>query len=134
MNMLSWLLYVADVVSNISGFIIFGAVVLFAFPVILWTAYAIRRSDWYDSPTYYKARNVPVPTQPKHTVKYIFGAVVCSLIAVALPSKTTIYLIAASELGEKVITGPDSQKTLTLLQQRIQRYLESDLANSVKKE
>jgi phosphatidylglycerophosphate synthase len=55
----------------------------------------------------------------------IFGCLTLFL-AVLVPSKTTMYTMAASEIGEKVLKSPVSQKSIEL----VEAYLDKELSNT----
>lgn len=87
MNDLSWLLYFADVCANFVGFVV--ALSLLSFVVV----------------------SVDSITANKVTVRPIVCLIpILWLVNVAMPSKNTVYAIAASELGEKVVASQLSAK------------------------
>jgi phosphatidylglycerophosphate synthase len=55
----------------------------------------------------------------------IFGCLALFL-AVLVPSETTMYTIAASEIGEKVLKSPVSQKSIEL----VEAFLDKELSNT----
>lgn len=107
MNGLSWMLYWSDVVGNLGPLLVIGGVVLCGGALIMavvgatYRDYARSRDedDWKSERSLQKKAWAPA----------LFGA---TLIAAAafVPSKNTIMLIAASEVGETVIASGEAQK------------------------
>lgn len=50
-----------------------------------------------------------------------------TLLAVILPNKETVYMIAASEMGETVITSEEGKETFNLLKENVDQYLRDNL-------
>lgn len=124
MNSLSWFLYLSDVVGNVGNFAgivvvlvpivaVFGLVFAPIIPMMLEDAPdavvdAVKRVAW--------------PLGKTIVVVWVCSAVL-SLVA---PSKNTLYAIAASEMGERVLkteVATDAQKAL---QQWIKRQIEPE--------
>ncbi len=59
----------------------------------------------------------------------LFRAVAATLMTCALPSKTTIYMIAASQFGEAAIQSEDG----VLLRNLVRQKIEEALTTSIKK-
>lgn len=101
MNGLSWLLYAADLSQNlqvVGGFMIFAAAILgFLLPP--------KGSDMFG-----EGHHGPFMGFARAPVVALLLVGVC-LVAV-LPSRNTVMLIAASEIGETVITS-DSAKEIS---------------------
>jgi hypothetical protein len=104
MNSLSWLIYLASLSGSASGFFSFLAVLGAVFVVvggvlsIMWTDGSYggeRRMKGYED-----MRKRGQYLLPRGLLALcVFGS-----IATILPSQNTIYAIAASEIGERVIT------------------------------
>lgn len=117
MNSLSWLLYFADVVGNLSVFflmIAIAGVIVVVFPII--PAMIIEKDyDWGRLAR--KAFCILLPI--------IF---ICGLLSALSPSRDTVYMIAASEAGEEVVNNPEVRElmgdTLKLIRQKIKDELE----------
>lgn len=112
MNNLSWLIYFADVlpgfgltlaVLSLISLIIFGTVLL-----VLAMA-----GEWSKASPYWK---------------WIFVPIVGLLLAVPIPAKETIYMIAASEVGEEALATPEVAKIRML----INKYLDEQNAETEK--
>lgn len=101
MNDLSWFIYLADVLGSIKTlFMIVGIVALVLSTFFLCVCADYCSDDWW--------------------YKLLFKAVLplsflLVLLACFLPSSTTMYAIAASEMGEKVINTPTAGKAVKAL-------------------
>ena len=86
MNSLSWMIYAADVIGGMSAILgLTGGLMIFVF--CGWIVFhAVDAGD------------IGIPMPPKYLAVLGFAFV---LIAVALPSRVTIYMIAASEIGQR---------------------------------
>lgn len=98
MNNLSWMLYFADVLANVRFFLL----LLGAVGVAFWGSFSLYESETYSkSPTWW------------------VGGVFCFSLFLAcfMPSKDTMYAIAASEVGEQLLdkVSPTADKALTAL-------------------
>ena len=103
MNMLSLFLYLADISSGIVIILfIIGAI---SSLVILMYAIVCAESGYS-----FKFRYLLVPILPL-------------IIAALIPSKSTMYLIAGSELGEVVVTSESGQEVLNDLKLAIRQQL-----------
>ena len=104
MNTLSWFLYLAEVVSNLSTFFFFigfmGTLIGgFTCAYLQFELRSSRGWKWLGVPFFFV------------------------LLSAVLPSKTTIYAVAASEMGEKVYQSQQGQKIVSLLEQYIDKQL-----------
>lgn len=111
MNNLSWLIYLGDIVGAVDGFTGFMAVVTGVATIILTLAYFGTVSD---DPTI----SAKCKVLGRWTAS---GFLLAAFLAVASPSKETIYMIAASEAGETVIKTPTGQRAI----EAVNRYLDS---------
>ena len=102
MNNLSWLIYLASVVPNLSGFIITIMIVVSAALSFWALAVAMHNDD-------YRAEEVWEYPKFKVFIPLIF---LLGLIASLIPDKQTIYLIAGSEAGEYVVNTPEAQEIM----------------------
>ncbi len=106
MNTLSWFLYFADVLANVQfTLVIIGSLLLLAYVFLIFVAYV--NEDKF----------------PKFSIA--IAAVCCMMAASVLPSKNTMYAIAASELGEETAKSAIGQKSLKAIEQWIDKQLES---------
>jgi hypothetical protein len=115
MNGLSWFLYFADILPNLGAFAIFIAFVFGIISVVYTITKAVANAGDNDAKAF-----VEVPI-----IKYSIGIfVVAAFLAIAMPSKETIYLIAGSEAGEYVVKTPEAQEILTDIKEVIKLQLE----------
>lgn len=109
MNNLSWLIYAADVVGKAGPFSLFAGLGLMASGVIM---ALVGRNSW----NYYSSMSESQIAESEQFRKSlsrlgprcVIAAIVFLFIATAIPSRGTIYMIAASEIGETVVTSPDA--------------------------
>ena len=114
MNSLSWLLYLADVIGNLSGVFILLAFI-FGGCTIFWgfaKACAIVDND-EGAGDFARA----FAFTPWLFVLFLF-------LSAVTPSKDTIYLIAGSEAGEAVVTSEAGQEILTNIQDVIKYQIQ----------
>lgn len=110
-NSLSWMIYLADVtggLNSLAGFVGGGATIIFA--VWPW------RNQWMDD--FHNGEGVR--PAPKRLVAIALGAF---LIAAILPSSSTIYAIAASEMGEKALNTQTGGKAVKALDAWLDRQI-----------
>lgn len=105
MNSLSWFLYFADCFSKTS----YALVVIGIIGSILGMMVCVYFSIEEDEHSFWKWMGVPL---------------FCLFLSCLIPSKETMYAIAASEIGEEVIKSPVGQKSLKALEQWIDKQLE----------
>lgn len=119
MNTLSWLVYAAEISGNISA-VLFVAAIMFiivgGFAAAISGDRILFSEETRDSVRGCYRRWFPV-------------AAVAIVLAAFLPSKTTIYLIAASEIGETVVTSPDAIEMMTGLKAVIKKRLKDELTD-----
>lgn len=114
MNSLSWILYFVDVTYQVQGLLI---VVM----IVGWMIYAIWRafvgiwadSSWSSDEAGVVEKKKKAQLLPVFPSKWYFVAtIVVSLLLTLIPSKETVYMIAASEAGEYVVNTPEAQEML----------------------
>lgn len=125
MNTLSMFLYFAEVLSSVGIFLgiigliglIFGIVISIPSFIVPWN--------------YHASLAPPESVEVSHKNLKIFSIVsmvfgfVFFLTSVFLPSKQTMYMIAASELGETVVTSEEGREIYTELKSIIMENLRS---------
>lgn len=126
MNNVSWFLYLVQIISNIGVITVIVLIVLGLSFIILLVFGAIEQDLHYsklsENPIWPIVRNIGI-------VLAIF-----TTIGVFIPSKETMYMIAASQVGEQVIqlqqvqevggeVGGLAKDTIELLRQQIQEQL-----------
>ena len=108
MNTLSWLIYIAGVTGTLGNFLIFIASVLGVIGVIFFIAAAIQL-DETDSQS--RPLDPDKLTERRKSRGYCWryfwwgfmGMWIVGGIAAIMPSRQTVLLIAASEIGEQVV-------------------------------
>lgn len=135
MNTLSWLIYGAEVIDNLQ---ILCAVGLFLLGITFCAAFLGRGIT---SETVVSS-DFPTESDPQGTRDYrqwIFFknittskllylcVLFCILVVVFLPSSRTLYMIAASEVGETVVTNPETIEVFNDLKSIIKNKLKEEL-------
>lgn len=129
MNTLSWMIYVADTVPSIGTWLsVVGAASSVAGMgltiggTVPWTRYSWDRDEtaWADKMA---VKDKLAKGGPKLVV-----AGLCMMLAGGLiPSSRTIYMIAASQAGEQIVTSPDAVEMMGDLKAIIKKRLKDDL-------
>lgn len=118
MNSLSWFIYAIDIIGNIKGFLI---ALMIASVVVL----GIRIGATVAGNDINNTKN-PYPPYRAVVAFVVVGGIIASL----LPAKGTLYAIAASEVGERVINTETvkgmSADATKALQQWIKRQIEPE--------
>lgn len=137
MNALSWLIYAAGVLDGIN--IMLGIALGFSILAVCmsWTSRMLASAMVLDM-------DLPSDFKPKGSRDYqkweawesvtrrksIYLIPVALMVVMAvLPSSRTLWLIAASEAGETVVTSPDAIEMLNDLKAVIKDRLKSELAD-----
>lgn len=119
MNSLSWLLYLADAANSVSSLFSFlGAVftVLGVLSLAFATVAAGMRADALGKLYLEEAQRAALVCSWEAWIslwkgprKFLWWGVILLLVACILPSKQTIYAIAASQVGEKILKSDTVQ-------------------------
>jgi hypothetical protein len=118
LNSLSWFLYLADVVSNFSFVFGAGAAALFALSALFIMFYYLDDSV---------GRGYgPNKTGFFYPKLFAVMGLVFAIAAAFIPSKSTMYMIAGSQIGETVITSQEGKEILSKMKDRILYELETD--------
>lgn len=120
MNDLSWFLYFADVLPNLSsalGFLLGVSIVFGGIGMVFLTIWTFT-SEFESASERVKTF---VPKLQKWLVSMFF---IMGTLWVLIPSKETIYLIAGSEAGEYVVNTPEAKAILSDIQEVIQLQIE----------
>lgn len=118
MNSLSWMIYLAEIcdrAQDAAGFIAF----MFGFMGLFGVGAA-----WANLIVEGGRLRLPVIV----TLLYLVIEIPMAAIGVLTPSSSTIYMIAASEAGETVVTSPEAKEMLGDLQEIIRRKLKEELS------
>ncbi len=107
MNSLSWLLYAIDVIGNLRGLV---SISLVLSCIVFGVGCICLAICWPDSTTPEDKEKVATIWR---CIRWLIPVIIITaLIGVFLPSKNTLYAIAASEVGEKVVQS-ETVKGLT---------------------
>ena len=134
MNTLSVLIYLSSVSQSLNAFFTFIAIIFFIISVIfgiisIFNYFMAQEQLRYSSnrePSEIGISNTFRKFLLRFTLPLTF---LCSILAIAIPDRQTILLIAASEYGERIM---NSERVNALVDPSIQ-YLQSWLRNEVNK-
>lgn len=108
MNALSWLIYLADVAGNLDAFF-FALMIISIIGGVIWLIVGAVAADDNEGPDFWKtwrkvgfAYLLPI---------FFIGTIIGSII----PSRDTVYAIAASEMGEKALNTSTANKAFKAL-------------------
>lgn len=117
MNNLSWMIYLAGASASLASFLFFIASV-FGIAAVIATFTAIV--NVFETDQYNRRYSDDIITSKRSLKKSAFKiaitAFICMIIAGStsslLPSRQTVLLIAASEIGERVVTSERAQSVI----------------------
>lgn len=115
MNSLSWLLYAADVSGQLDLFLFCGAC-LFALTSVFTLIGSVGGWDCESD----EAKSA----MWKHAKIFLPCFCLFFIISGVVPSKETMYLIAASELGEAVLETPELDKVRQIINGKLDSFME----------
>lgn len=116
MNSLSWFLYLCDILNNMK---IACAIILSCGTVVGGIITALLWGYWSDYP------DNPKPI--KFTIWLLSLIVFTSVLACLIPSRQTMYMIAASETVQRVaLNSPEGQEVIELIHKRLLEVLKDD--------
>lgn len=111
MNTLSFMIYFAELSDGIKAFSITAIIGLIFLLILLPMILDIIKYDFDD-------------IKPKVVIKWVFISLVFfSILSIFMPSKDTVYLMAASEIGEDIIKSPEMNKILQLINEKLDEQL-----------
>lgn len=126
MNSVSWFLYLADVVSNVSVVALLVALFFVAFCVLVLVGQLFSEGEF----------SKDMPNIWKYWWRCLSGAIFFGIVACLFPSKNTIYAIAASQVGEQIVKNEQvkgiADDASKALQQWIRRQIEPEEKKSKK--
>ena len=122
MNSLSWMIYLAGMVDAIGFFLAFAFVALVISALVCFVIFGISHDRVF--------ADEPKVGAKKVGLNCIWGLVAVSIVGAIIPSKSTVYAIAASEMGEKVINTPTAGKALKALDAWLDRQIAGEPAKS----
>lgn len=110
MNNLSWMIYLADALGSLGKLLVVAGAISALVGGIAW----VVSHDLSDGSE----------VRPRFTKLVLFGFGACALSAI-LPSKGTIYAIAASEYGEEVLKSETASKAVKALDAWLERQIDA---------
>jgi hypothetical protein len=133
MNSLSWLIYLASLSGSVSGFFTFLAVMGAVF-ALLGTVLSVM---WTDG-SFGGDRKIKGYEEMRQRGNYMLsrGSLVLVIfggVAAILPSSNTVYAIAASEIGERVITDETVKGLAADSTKALQAWIKKQIEPEVKK-
>lgn len=119
MNELSWLIYAADVADSAGGWLWFGGIAGGIVSIVGAGAYAISLDESFDA-----EEAKPIRSFAGRLWKWSLPLLVFSVVvSVAVPGRETVYAIAASEMGERVLTSETGGKAVEALNAWLDRQI-----------
>lgn len=120
MNQLSWLIYFADVANSVSGWFSFFGWVASIIVIIAIIVFIAASSDHNA-----EANEAAEVSRACGKIIWAFGpfAAIIVLLTIFVPSKETVYAIAASEVGEEVVQSQAFGRATSALNNWIDRQL-----------
>lgn len=110
MNSLNWMIYLADVASGLNAVSFFGTMIC-----LIGTGMSFGLAHFED-----------LSDAKPWISRFAYASVIFLLLAVFLPSKDTIYAIAASETGEQILKTPEASKA----RQALNAWLDKQIGNT----
>lgn len=123
MNTLSWLLYmagVAGVATLLAGLVLTIAIILIIWSVLISDSPYEWMSDTQEEKEFKRTMPARKISVRKYAIKFF---VVAGLVLLIIPSKSTVVMIAASELSEKAVETQTGQKALKSIEKFLDDYL-----------
>lgn len=117
MNDLSWMLYWADVAGGVGGFLgVVGGFVLIC-STVAFLPLSVHREDMCEE-TYDNGIGL--------AIRGVVIGLIAVTIALFVPAKSTIYAIAASEMGEEALNTETGGKAVKALNAWLDRQIEGE--------
>lgn len=135
MNKLSWFLYCADALSNITIlFMVFG-VICAAVGTLGWAAWTAARGDRVHQKD--EGENIAAEWDEWISVwnplrKFLWIGFALILVTCLFPSKTTMYAIAASQIGEQIAKADSVQGIANDATRALQSWIKKQIEPSQK--
>lgn len=128
MNSFSWFLYWIDVVASISVILTAASVLFLIALIALWIACAFR-IEAGSREEKDKTRQI----RAAWTWRFAIMAGAMSFVASFMPSKGTMYAIAASQVGEQVVHSEEIRGMASDAQKALQRWIKKQIEPENKK-
>lgn len=126
MNMLTWFLYLADVLGNFSIVLHLAYIFYFVFGAVTYIVMSLSAAGELYEAEINKAKKARIEFFSKYArPRNIVIAIMIMLVANLMPSTKTMYLMAASEIGEEVVMSEYTKN----LYEKIDKFLETQLSD-----
>lgn len=126
MNNLTWLIYLISVVPNFK--FVFAMMALLT-PIILFIELLYLAST-YEDPAYEVSARDKIKSLVR---KILYGSISCIFMAVLLPDKTTLVMISASEIGERIYKSEQMKGVIDPSIELLQEYIKREIQDFKKK-
>lgn len=123
MNSLSWFLYWIDVLGSLSAILSVGSVLLIVALIATWIICGLGIEDIHDN----NARLAIRKERRAWTWRFAIMSASCAVIASFMPSKGTMYAIAASQVGEQVVKSEAVQGMASDAQKALQQWIKKQI-------
>jgi len=125
MNSLSIFIYAADIINALNGVILFLVIVSTALAIITMVLYPIAKNDadGYSEGTIKKQADGIAAFFGKMLKSSLIVSATSMFFLVVVPTQTTMYLIAGSEISEEVATSERGKEVLNRVYDIIDRKL-----------
>lgn len=123
MNDLSWMLYAADVVGNIASMGAF-ATIAGALGGITTFIFVAGKTDLDNIGA--REKIPAIKTGWASAKGFFIASIVAAIVTIPVPSKDTIYAIAASEMGEEALKSPIATKAGKALEKWLDNQISDD--------
>lgn len=118
MNSLSWMIYAADVAGGLDSTIATAAGITFAAGLCCTAA-----AGWYNICADDADRAIRNALIRVATFRFMPACAALAIMASVIPSQSTIYAIAASEMGEDVLNSETGSKAMQALDAWLDRQI-----------
>lgn len=123
MNSLSWFLYWIDVLNSLNSVLVTASVLLMLSLIATWIFCSIAISDEHDT----KTKSTLRQSRREWSWRFTLIAIACAVIACFMPSKNTMYAIAASQAGEQIVKSEAVQGMATDAQKALQQWIKRQI-------
>lgn len=129
MNSLSWLIYAAEVSPRIGTLAVLASVI---FAIVGFIGLIVGLVHW-DRGRNHTDDDWAQLLKLKALIRssgrnLLLASPILMIFGLVLPSSTTIYMVAASEVGERVVTSPETVEAMNDLKAIIKKRLKDVLA------
>lgn len=120
MNSLSWLIYFASIISGFKALFLFLSIVCCIIIIVAWIARVAN-------PEEYNRHIREAATKWTNWRSIYVYSILFLLACIVIPTSSTMYMIAASELGETVVKSPEAIELFDQLKQLIKQKITEEL-------